>query len=286
MGNCLVTKLQESVNNDNLRQLGGIIVTFKDLDENPNIVFYISGSYRVKAKSGKFNILNYETTDVFAANLTDYAGDCNFAFCITPAQANTVVEVTSKYDINGIGYNVAYTADPATNHVVVNASDLNYSNIADIWSDRIGDKTRIRFSGGTVDLATMPNIVNSKAIYLTPATNTDVLKIIVPETLVFGTSLIHFVTYNPQKGSIADMNISSFEHATSLVYMSVPFSPLTKGDIKALFDAQFANGRTSGTLSIEGYRSGLTYDGEQIDWSGHDWFITATFTQSGWTSNY
>lgn len=286
---CLVKRLKGVVDNDNLRTLGGIIVTFKDLDENPNIVFYCTGSYKVKAKRGRFNILQYSTTTIVASDQTNYTGNGNV--CIAPAEAGTIVEFTSKYSIDGIGYNTAYD-NPSSNHVVVNASDLNYSSIINLYNN-LGLKTRIRYSEGTIDFGTLPNISNTSTICISQEERYTALRVVVPESLIFGDNIEIFAITNSIAGlddrKVADLNLTSFHRAINLQDLDVPLSSLVRGDIKQLFDALHENGKISGSLSIQGVGTKMTYDGESLDnafWNDHDYAITATFTSDGWTSNY
>lgn len=109
MGNCLVTKLKESVNNPDLSKLGVIRMNLSN--SNSYIVNYASGS------TGDVKSINNDSVNQVGIN--------RFSNGLYPQglPENTIIELTNKYEIEYLSLEV----------VVFNISDLAYSPLTTFY---------------------------------------------------------------------------------------------------------------------------------------------------------
>lgn len=253
--NCLVTKLKESVANNNLSKLGVLRIHFVQSQIN-NPAFYVQlTAAEDRSMAGK-KAQVYTEAGVFVKEITlGYAGS------ISNSQMDGVtvpgyIEIPNKYLITTLDLgnypkcNVKFsevTYIPVTSYLTFKGADVD-SDISQL------PKT-----------ASNINIDNS---FLERGVNGSLADIV----NFTGTTNLNFTNTNI-KGDLADL-----QGKTTINVLGLYSTIGCGGDIKLFFDAQFANGKTSGTTRVTVDSSGFYYDG--VMFSGTK---TATFTSEGYT---
>ena len=130
MGNCLVTKLKGTVDNDNLYKLGEIRVHVHNTNSSDMALEIVVGSADKKAG------VTVESTGNIT-RLSSQEGNTQVAYALGVGTYD--VRITSKYNIiqfkaakaSNINQSFQVSAD---NYMVINTSDLSFSTVANIWN--------------------------------------------------------------------------------------------------------------------------------------------------------
>lgn len=134
MGNCLVTKLSESVDNAFLPKIGELFVTVKQ-DSTPNRIRvnhadgHKGGTARIVSGTGYFTD-SAGTLNVQSINLnTDVSTELFVA-----TTTDVVIAIPNKYYLTYLGHSstVEINSREKNRSLLVNASDLDYANLANI----------------------------------------------------------------------------------------------------------------------------------------------------------
>jgi len=247
MGNCLVTKLKEEVNNSNLPYLDGLVLTVLpnpgdyDLNKDYSIKFY--GITHIKIiGNGSVYLVNEGVT------VTDEHDIVSPLVYLTCAPGNYKVLFTSKYDIYETGYYNAATL-PYGRGIKFDISDLNYSNISVLWFNSCtatGEYTNKITNGSR--LSKLYLAVNDYSQKYDYKININSLK--------YCNNLEEIFTRNCY--SYGD--ITNLINCTNLKTLNIPVTNIS-GDLKVFLDGQVSKGRTNGSLIISFLNANLTYNG-------------------------
>lgn len=294
MSKLIVTKLNESVNNNNLRIFGAVKVQFNTANSTiPHIIIRSTGSYTVKAVNGTFDVIQNQssaTPTYIAQNQTEYTGSSGTVM-FAPHVDNTIIEIVGKTLFTEISYNNKYATNN-TPQVIINTEDLNYSTIKSIWNNYNGGYNR--FTAGTLNLGTITDIANSANINIQPVSASTALRVVVPNTIEFGSSLGSFqvssTDYTNVDRKFVQMDLSSFYHATNCRKIETHFSSLVTGSVNDLFDALHTNGKTSNDITVYLKGTNCTFNNQVLTYeyctNNNIWGIKATFTASGWMHEF
>jgi len=253
--NCLVTKLKESVANNNLSKLGVLRIHFVQSQIN-NPAFYVQFTAAEDSSMVGKKAQVYTEAGVFVKEITlGYAGS------ISNKQMDGVtvpgyIEIPDKYLITMLNLgnypecNVKFsevTYIPITSNLVFKGADVDshLSQLPKTVSDINIDNSFLE-RGVSGSLADIVNFTDTKCFYFT---NTNI------------------------KGDLVDL-----QGKTTINELGLRNTNNCGGDIKLFFDAQFANGKTSGTTRVTVDSTGFYYDG--VMFTGTK---TATFTSEGYT---
>lgn len=114
MGNCLVTKLPSSVNNDNLRKFGTLYVEFKNSSFNASAVLGLRFSSTATIKGVDSLLYQQNGTTIGSKYSFEASSSANWI-----CSGGGVVEIFNKYDLKYFNANNQYL-NP------INAADLKY----------------------------------------------------------------------------------------------------------------------------------------------------------------
>lgn len=317
MGKCLVTRLQEVVNNSDLKLLGEIRLVAKGVSVGNEGVVRVSGcnggkviieggtAYaeegRTTALGSKFDI----TSDNFFFVVSD--GDCVIKITSVYSMTRIATGVKVIISLPDLGYAptgvilAGYPAKISGNidslgrresaSVVLQMLDANNTvsfencsgNIANIDKFAIdyngqGSEFGVDFKGSNIAgdasaFATFNSNLKEKLTYIsTNTTNVGKLSGNV-EAFKDYTNMVHFdLNYIPLTGNLA----TALGHMTKATLFAVGGHAVAE-DLKNLFDALRANGKTSGSI--------VCWMGSNKTLNGGTWTdgSTVTFTASGWS---
>lgn len=255
MGKCLVTKLNGSTENDNLKYLDSVVIQFKHVDKqtakNSSIVIQsVSKDAPVKVECLKGN---FTSSDFSAVNGTskDVINERLYV------SNGAIIKVSKKQDITKISFDDGVGDD---SNKIIDFSDLKYCKGLKYLSIS-GDIS------GSVELANNNSLsylsITNSNIY---ATTEDISKVLSSEaTRLILTNAISL------KG-----DISLLGDKTGLIIMYLTNTDIS-GSVESLLENMWKNGRRSGNVVITTGHN-LTFDGETHGDYGYT--ISATFSEN------
>lgn len=259
MGNCLVTKLKGSVNNDSLPILGEMRIKVLSgyNDDNRQIRLFVDSQKDLVAKvvKGSGTITNLES-GASGQTVTIYAGTSPY---IQFSNGDFEVSVTDRYNINGLGYKPG--TDNEAKGYSIDASQLTY--VGGHWYLG-GNKFYGDWNGDYSKLA---------GIYCTDVSE-------MPTWHLDRCKFENLVSFN-LSSKVAEGSIMAFANCVNLASIKCFMAGLT-GDVASLAAALWSKGKTSGTLEWVGSISGVTYNGQPL---ASDTFYV-DFTPSGYSLRY
>lgn len=277
MKNCLVKEFKGNIANSSIPHYGGFTLAFKDAVVGTDYVRCAdtSNPIEVFAKKGTFS-MNGQT------NQTHYKAPSAGGYNIYPEQSDTEVEIVSKYGIQSLGLQGG-VPDSANVKKYVNLDELAYGSFILI-------NGRIVANSGSLDLSTLPKMATNGIDISYLVEQGKPSKLIVPSDFRFPSSFtrlaVGFVNNISDKtGEDVELDLKSFENCVSLNNISLMFETTVTGNIDALCDTLYSNGKTSGSIFIAlvgtGCIRGNKPSGQQEITSTYN----VAFTSSGWTAD-
>lgn len=265
MGNCIVTKLNGTVNNSSLKKLGHVVYELK----NPSTeAFYILGASKggviAEIRGAKFDSGHYGTQVIDDTHISVGTNTTNNpTFEIKDIEsANVEVEVYDKNSITQIGYSI------------INLKDFDYSNLISIYNSTLFGHTSILTK--FVDLSVLQssggnltgNISNLSGL-------TDLIRLSIVDANITGnisslSGLINLTELDlgncPEvHGDIAALGTLTSLNKLNLWHGSTIINQYS-GSLESFVAAQRANGRTVNSTGISGIYGldGVTFNGSLI----------------------
>lgn len=269
MGNCLVTKLKEVVNNDNLPFFDTIVFDIKYMENateynlsfgfvaNAPVTVFTSdgGSFKPDGESPYVQSKEYNINIPTIITFQLYNG--NYKLYIRGKNSITTI-LNDSSDRN--------------NYLSVASFDMNQlywlSNLENIYMNSV------EFYGN-IDFADWTKI---KGIYLTSGNVHSYTEMnILMNDLAKATNLITFLATNTRSTSGMQGSIEDLGYLINLRNFRIRYNSFVTGDLKKLCDALYANGKRSGTITFDLRNTGCTFNGSPAA----DYDIT--FSDEGWS---
>ena len=269
--NCLVTKLKGVVDNDSLPVFNALRI-YVDVAQGDNISqrtiqIYNEGEFTMKAVGGTMRW----SSEPEGTAYTEISGSNSPTIVFNPGKYT--VYFTSKYGINGF----APGQSGSIKNFTVDLSDLY--NLATMY---------VQTYRTTGDIRPM-NVLGGDIMFY-DATSLDISAMYDKSTMDLSIFRNCTDLTRMQKQTGISGNILDLSKSIGLTYISFR-NPGVYGEINDLAASMRANGRTSGTLSIESCLSNITDDGniishEYIVSKGGQYVVSVNFTEQGYTKTY
>ena len=282
MKNCLVTKLNSSVSNPELKKLGYVRISFRKAQTNsanralitylPSIIF--TSTHNVKV--WKDNNVIYDGTN---ANITNVSGSKILEF---PDEDGWVDIYSNDYTFGGISVLTASWSHPLG--VYDYSNPVSYCFDGEELSFQFIDEIRSRADAIEGEFIPGPSLTFCRLNFGGGVQNGVVINLAnIPST-------IQEFNFEDNNNIIGD--VESLSRCVVMTQCNIYRCSKVTGDVKNLFDTLFNNGKVSGELYFVCYNGGVTtWNGEpltnqkilELTNNARDYAIRATFSASGYT---
>lgn len=292
MGNCLKTQLKESVDNNNLFKMGEFAITFDVAEAASDDYLAISVLYDIAASArvinGTFMDDTYTspegtTKSINAEEVTVLRVSNTGATLILSDKYNIkyLNPITDSYDHKGISFNInelKYTTFDYNlywkgltdikgdiNNIKGNLNIINLINCFGVSGSINGSINPLNtFICNSKDINGLfaNSFISSNAATLTNVQiqNSNIIDNIANIPLMDNLTELILSDNNKLSGYIDNLNVNNTKNIEiNLSYTAV------EGTLEGFANNCITNGRTSGTITIIGTSSGITYNGETFE---------------------
>lgn len=257
--NCLVTKLQGVVNNDNLPKLGVYSVKFGGTPiTNNGIGVCVHDTTSPCVITSRKNSLTKRNSSVIIQSFEANASNLDGGSMCKSAVAGDIIDISNKYNIDGI-ICIAQN-DNNISGGTLKLDELAYSSIEKL-TFVINDKNSFKLE------ELIPIKYTLKQIDLRGAGITGDLSIFDDVTTITSATFAEDTT-GARVNTLITGSIMSFANSTNIETLDLHGAPsLSSVDIKEFALAQIANGRSSATISIRTVNYGdlvYSFDGVEV----------------------
>lgn len=254
--NCLVTKLKDIVDNNELQFLNGLRINyFSGYEANNRVIAFYT-------ERGSYRIISEHPVDVYSWNTLLAEGVRDFttpelvddSLHIKFPDNNGVCDIISKYAINSLGYNYHHpilgTRSGYTSFCI-DAGQLEYcNNIKEIFAYSPNFK-------GTLNPEKLENLIafytNNMDDDRFDSYKMDITKL---------SSIVNLARINCKGSKLVYGNLESLGALVNLNMLTL-WGTATNGDLKTLCDNLVTHGKTSGILEIDSVSNSGNAGGER-----------------------